>query len=108
MEPTINGHTKKEAIELAFPHIQRANIHVWTLGGKSRVPRIGTLWQTWRALGVHVVEDGWTLPTGLCAFTDSGKTCSRYSGCSRQYSSKISQDGMLTTRALMPSDSSFS
>ena len=67
-----------EAIELAYPGIRREHIHVWTLGGKSRVARIGNLWQTWRDLGVHVVEDGWTLPTGLKAFTDSGTYAPTY------------------------------
>ncbi len=67
-----------EAIELAYPDIKRHNIHVWTLGGKSRVARIGSLWQTWRDLGIHVVEDGWTLPTGLKAFTDSGTYAPTY------------------------------
>lgn len=61
-----------EAIELAYPGIKRENVHVWTLGGKSRVHRIGTLWKTWKDLGVHLVEDGWTLPTGMQAFNESG------------------------------------
>ena len=66
------------AIELAYPGIRRENIHVWTLGGKSRAPRIGALWQTWSDLGVHVVEDGWMLPTGLRAFTESGTYAPTY------------------------------
>jgi hypothetical protein len=61
-----------EAIEKTYPGIARANIHVWTLGGKSRAARIGRLWQTWQDLGVHVVEDGWPMPSGLAAFTESG------------------------------------
>jgi hypothetical protein len=67
-----------DAIELAYPGIRREDVHVWTLGGKSRVGRIGTLWQTWRDLGVHVVEDGWELPTGLRAFTESGTYAPTY------------------------------
>jgi len=61
-----------EAIELAVPGIERRHIHVWTLAGKSRAIRLGRLWDEWRALGVHLVEDGWKCPSGLPAFTDSG------------------------------------
>src|SRR5207244_8172500 len=61
-----------EAIEAAYPGIRRAHIHVWTLRGKSRVHRLGRLWEEWEKLGVHLVEDGWTAPSGLPVFTDSG------------------------------------
>jgi hypothetical protein len=61
-----------EAIERAYPGIRRDHIHVWTLGGKSRAPRIATLWKAWQEHGVHVIEDGWKLPSGLAAFTESG------------------------------------
>ena len=61
-----------QAIERTYPGIRREHIHVWTLGGKSRAARIGNLWQVWRDHGVHLVEDGWTLPTGLGAFNESG------------------------------------
>ncbi|MDP2628210.1 MAG: hypothetical protein Q8Q58_15075 [Candidatus Rokubacteria bacterium] len=61
-----------EAIEAAYPGIRREHIHVWTLRGKSRVGRLGPLWEEWRALGVHLVEDGWQAPSGLEVFTDSG------------------------------------
>ncbi len=61
-----------EAIELAYPGIQRSNIHVWTLRGKSRVGRLGKLWEEWKALGAHLVEDGWRSPAGVEVFTDSG------------------------------------
>jgi len=61
-----------EAIQAAYPGIQPRNVHVWTLSGKPRQPRIGKLWEEWRALGVHLVEDGWQLPSGQKAFTDSG------------------------------------
>jgi hypothetical protein len=67
-----------EAIELAYPGIRREHIHVWTLGGKSRVKRIGSLWKTWTDLGVHLVEDGWTLPTGMKAFNESGTYAPTY------------------------------
>jgi hypothetical protein len=61
-----------EAIEAAYPGIRREHIHVWTLRGKSRVGRLGPLWEEWQALGVHLVEDGWRAPSGLEVFTDSG------------------------------------
>lgn len=59
-------------IESAYPGIRRENIHVWTLRGKSRIGRLGRLWAEWEELGVHLVEDGWTAPSGLEVFTDSG------------------------------------
>jgi hypothetical protein len=61
-----------EVIEAAYPGIAREHIHVWTLRGKSREARLGQLWAEWRALGVHLVEDGWKAPSGLEVFTDSG------------------------------------
>jgi hypothetical protein len=61
-----------EAIEAAYPGIRRENIHVWTLRGKSRVHRLGRLWDEWEKAGVHLVDDGWTAPSGLAVFTDSG------------------------------------
>jgi hypothetical protein len=61
-----------EAIEAAYPGVRREHIHVWTLRGKSRVTRLGRLWEEWEKLGVHLVEDGWTAPSGLPVFTDSG------------------------------------
>ena len=61
-----------EAIELALPGIRREHIHVWTLAGKSRERRLGRLWEEWRRLGVHLVEDGWRCPSGMEAFTESG------------------------------------
>jgi hypothetical protein len=71
-------HTVLKAIELTYPGIKRQHVHVWTLGGKSRVARIGTLWKEWQDLGVHIVEEGWTLPTGLKAFTESGTYAPTY------------------------------
>src|SRR5512134_1858480 len=38
------------AIEGAYPGIQRRNVHVWTLRGKSREGRLGKLWQEWTGL----------------------------------------------------------
>ncbi len=61
-----------EAIEVACPGIARSNIHVWTLQGKSRAQRLSRLWEEWKGLGAHLVEDGWIAPTGLPVFTDSG------------------------------------
>jgi hypothetical protein len=61
------------AIEAAYPGIDRKNVHVWTLGGSSRVHRIGRLWDQWNELGVHLVEDGWVMPqTGIETFNESG------------------------------------
>src|SRR5262249_32820120 len=61
-----------EAIEAAYPGIRREHIHVWTLRGKSRVHRLGRLWEEWERSGVHLVDDGWKAPSGLAVFTDSG------------------------------------
>ncbi len=61
-----------EAIEAAYPGIRRENIHVWTLRGKSRVHRLGRLWEEWEKAGVHLVDEGWKAPSGLAVFTDSG------------------------------------
>jgi hypothetical protein len=62
-----------EAIRETYPDIRPENIHVWTLGGPSRVNRLSALWSDWQALGVHLVEDGWSLPqTGQSIFTESG------------------------------------
>ncbi len=67
-----------EVIEAAYPGLQRGNVHVWTLGGKSREVRIGKLWDEWRAAGAHVVEDGWVLPSGMKAFNESGTYAPTY------------------------------
>ncbi len=67
-----------DAIESAYPDIDRENIHVWTLAGKTREHRLGSLWSEWSSLGVHLVEEGWTLPTGAKAFVDSGTYAPTY------------------------------
>ncbi|MBN2431013.1 MAG: hypothetical protein JXQ27_06030 [Acidobacteria bacterium] len=67
-----------KAIELTYPGIRRENIHVWTLRGKGRDERIGGLWQQWEEQGVHLVDEGWELPTGIAAFTDSGTYAPTY------------------------------
>ncbi len=61
-----------EAIRATYPDLVPERVHVWTLGGKSREGRIGSLWAEWRGLGVHLVEDGFQLPSGMAAFTESG------------------------------------
>ncbi len=62
-----------EAILATYPGIKAENVHVWTLGGPSREHRIGKLWEEWRSMGAHVIEDGWIIPeTGIPAFTESG------------------------------------
>ena len=61
-----------ELIEATYPGIRRENVHVWTLRGKTRAPRIGKLWAEWEAVGAHLVDDGWKTPAGIAVFTDSG------------------------------------
>lgn len=61
-----------EAIEATYPEIERQNIHVWTLRGKNRLGRMGPLWNQWQDLGAHIIDEGWELPSGMEAFTDSG------------------------------------
>ncbi len=72
----IDFHTPREkvlhACQKAWPDLQPRNVHVWTLGGKSRADRIGDLWREWQDVGVHVAEDGWTLPSGQGLFNESG------------------------------------
>jgi hypothetical protein len=72
----VDFHTPRarvlEACCRTWPDLVAENVHVWTLGGKSRAARIGSLWAEWQAAGAHVVEDGWVLPSGLAAFNDSG------------------------------------
>ncbi len=67
-----------DAIRDAYPGVEPENVHVYTLTGKSRETRLGALWEEWRALGVHVVEDGWMLPSGVKAFTESGTYAPTY------------------------------
>ncbi len=66
-----------EAIQKTY-QVQPENVHVWTLGGKSRQTRLGNLWQSWRDLGVHLIQDGDPMPTGIPAFTDSGTYAPTY------------------------------
>jgi hypothetical protein len=79
----IDYHTPRaliwETIRKTYPGIEARNVHIWTLRGKSRVERIGRLWQEWEALGAHLIDDGWTLPRGMEAFTESGTYAPTYS-----------------------------
>ncbi len=61
-----------QAIKMTYPGIKPDHIHVWTLQGKRREPRIGKIWEEWQEQGVHLVDENWTLPTGFHPFTDSG------------------------------------
>lgn len=61
-----------EVIKSAYPGIAPEHVHVWTLSGKSRVNRLSRLWSEWKAVGAHLVEDGWKGPHGLGVFNDSG------------------------------------
>ena len=62
-----------EAIQETYPGILPEHIHVWTLGGPSRVDRLSALWSEWQELGVHLVEDDWPMPgTDQGVFTESG------------------------------------
>lgn len=79
----VDFHTSRDkvmdAIKMSWPDIKSENVHVWTLSGESRVPRIGTLWEQWRAVGAHIIEDGWISPTtGIPMFTDSGTYAPTY------------------------------
>jgi hypothetical protein len=62
-----------DALLRSYPGLRPERVHVWTLHGPSRRVRLGGLWEAWRGLGAHLVEDGWVIPpTGGRAFTDSG------------------------------------
>lgn len=61
-----------DAVEMTYPGIKPENIHVWTLSGKAREPRIGKIWEEWTSRGVHLVDDTFRLPSGFQPFTDSG------------------------------------
>lgn len=68
---TPRSHVMK-AIEKAYPGIAPQNVHVWTLAGSSRTARLSGLWDEWKTLGAHLVEEGWELPGGGAVFTESG------------------------------------
>ncbi len=60
------------ALQATWPDLEPGNVHVWTLAGESREPRIGTIWDQWREVGAHVAESGWKLPSGMELFNDAG------------------------------------
>ncbi len=72
----INFFTPRQkvvkAIKMTYPEIKAENIHVWTLQGKRRRPRIEKIWNEWTDEGAHIIDDDWKLPTGLKPFMDSG------------------------------------
>lgn len=78
----VDFHTPRtkvmDAIRMAWPDLDPGNVHVWTLSGESREPRIGGLWDQWREAGAHVAEDGWKLPSGMELFNDSGTYAPTY------------------------------
>ncbi len=67
-----------DAILKTYPSLKSKNVHVWTLQGKSRAPRIGKIWEQWKSAGAHIVDDSWELPSGLNVFTDSGTYAPTY------------------------------
>ena len=78
----VDFHTPRsrimEAIRMVWPDLEPGNVHVWTLSGASREPRIGDLWEQWRAVGAHLTENGWKLPSGMALFSDSGTYAPTY------------------------------
>ena len=72
----LTYHTPRQqvwrAIQTTYPDIPADRVHVWTLGGPSRQARLGSLWEAWKSLGAHVIEDGWVIPGGSEVFTESG------------------------------------
>ena len=62
-----------EAIRMTYPDITADRVHVWTLGGPSRIDRLSGLWDEWGAVGAHLVDDNWHLPGSAApVFTESG------------------------------------
>jgi len=78
----LDVHTPRakvmEAIRMTWPDLEPRNVHVWTLSGPSREPRIGGIWDQWREVGAHVAEPGWKLPSGMELFNDSGTYAPTY------------------------------
>ncbi len=67
-----------DAILKTYPDMKPQNIHIWTLGGSSRASRISSLWEQWRELGAHIIEDGWLTENGIPSFNDSGTYAPTY------------------------------
>ncbi|MCG8638132.1 MAG: hypothetical protein MI862_00260 [Desulfobacterales bacterium] len=61
-----------QAIKMTYPGIKPENIHIWTLQGERRKPRIQKIWDEWTEEGAHIIDEDWTLPTGFKPFMDSG------------------------------------
>ena len=61
-----------DAILKTYPGMKAENIHVWTLQGEQRAPRIKKLWDQWEGAGAQMITDDWKLPTGYSPFTDAG------------------------------------
>lgn len=61
-----------EAIQETYPGILPEHIHVWTLRGKNREARLGSLWKEWTDLGADLIDKTYKMPSGMPAFTDSG------------------------------------
>ncbi len=78
----LDFHTPRDkvldVIQKTWPDLEAGNVHVWTLSGPSREPRIGGIWDQWRAVGAHVAEPGWKLPSGMELFNDSGTYAPTY------------------------------
>jgi hypothetical protein len=78
----VDFHTPRakvmDAIRMTWPDLEPANVHVWTLSGPSREPRIGGIWDQWREVGAHIPEPGWKLPSGMELFNDSGTYAPTY------------------------------
>ncbi len=78
----LDVHTPRDkvmdVIQKTWPDLEPGNVHVWTLSGPSREPRIGDIWEQWRAVGAHVAEPGWKLPSGMELFNDSGTYAPTY------------------------------
>ncbi len=78
----LDFHTPRakvmDVIRMTWPDLEPGNVHVWTLSGASREPRIGGIWEQWRAVGAHIAEPGWKLPSGMELFNDSGTYAPTY------------------------------
>ena len=78
----VDFHTPRQkvmdAIKMAWPDLEPGNVHVWSLSGPSREPRIGKIWDQWREAGAHVAEAGWKMPSGMELFNDSGTYAPAY------------------------------
>lgn len=78
----VDFHTPRQkvmdAIRMTWPDLEPGNVHVWSLSGPSREPRIGHIWDQWREAGAHIAEAGWKMPSGMELFNDSGTYAPAY------------------------------